>query len=167
MLNDGEVDSWFIGGVICGFTMLSLDQIASTWQELQEHSAEGHTELDNFWTQVITPEGAIQPQEYHPAWIPLFTDSNGNYIGLDIAPGEAGQVGQLINFGLDEYDRIVIANSTTEFIAFINEQFANGNAEQAIFQGEDGTALMFGLTLESHLTDDIRNMRYGDEAQEK
>ena len=41
-------------------------------------------------------------------WIPLIADKVGNYIGVDLSPGELGQVGQVIVFGRDFDTKVVL-----------------------------------------------------------
>ncbi len=63
-----------------------------------------------------TPEGAIKKKYYHIKWIPLISDYGGNYIGIDLDPDTNGTKGQVIIFGRDEEDMLVLANSWDEFL---------------------------------------------------
>lgn len=156
MANNGEDESWFVGGIMCGTRMLTLDGILKEWASLK--AIEEEYNFNAKWRGEIYPANSIKPAAFNEKWIPIFSDDNGNFIGIDMAPGPNGKQGQVINFGTDEYDHFVIAGSLTGFIAFINLQFENGNADKAIFLNEDGHHAMFGLTVESHLTDDLRTV---------
>jgi len=46
----------------------------------------------------------------------LISDLGGNYIGIDLDPDTNGIKGQVIIFGRDEEDMIVLANSWDEFL---------------------------------------------------
>lgn len=154
--NNGEDESWFVGGVLCGMRMLTISQIKNELKRLKE--IEDEFNFNSKWSGDIKPEGTIKSAAYLEKWIPVFSDNNGNFIGLDLTPDLKGEYGQIINFGTDEYDHFVIAKSLAEFIGFINIQFENGNADKAIFENENGDKVMFGLVEESHLTDDLREM---------
>jgi uncharacterized protein len=43
-------------------------------------------------------EPRIQPVKWHPGWIPLAQDGCGNLYCLDLSPGPAGRVGQVIRW---------------------------------------------------------------------
>ncbi len=64
------------------------------------------------------PEGAIKKKYFNPNWIPIIFDNLGNYIGIDLDPDVNGKVGQVINFGRDEEDMFVIADSFEKFLDF-------------------------------------------------
>ena len=53
----------------------------------------------------------------HPAWIPFATDSFGDYLAVDMAPGPNGRPGQVILIGRHQ-DRgpVYVADSVTELI---------------------------------------------------
>lgn len=64
------------------------------------------------------PEGAIKKKYFNPNWIPILFDNLGNYIGIDLDPDVNGTVGQVINFGRDEEEMFVIADSLEQFFNF-------------------------------------------------
>ena len=39
---------------------------------------------------------------WHPGWIPLLRDASGVRLCLDLAPGPAGQIGQIIKLDFDD-----------------------------------------------------------------
>ncbi|WP_421808687.1 SMI1/KNR4 family protein [Flagellimonas sp.] len=155
-INNGEDESWYVGGVLCGMRMLTISQITNTLQELKE--IEDEYDFNSEWIGEIIPEGTIKPGHFYNKWIPVFSDDNGNYIGLDLTPDLNGKYGQIINFGAEEYDHFVMANTLAEFIEIINSFFENGKADQAIYENEKGERVMFGLVKDSHLTDDLKRM---------
>ncbi|NBP70735.1 MAG: hypothetical protein EBR30_13140 [Cytophagia bacterium] len=152
--NNGEDESWFNGGVLCGMRMLTISQIKNEIKKQKE--IENSYNFNAKWSGEIWPEETIRTGAYYEKWIPVFTDNNGNFIGIDLTPASRGKYGQVINFGTDEYDHFVIAESLSELIELMNEQFSNGSAAKAIFKNDNGDNVMFGLVKESHLTDDLR-----------
>ncbi len=62
-----------------------------------------------------TPKNTIKKKYFHYKWLPIFSDYGGNYIGIDLDPDINGHKGQVINFGRDEEDMYVYANSLDSF----------------------------------------------------
>jgi len=64
----------------------------------------------------IEPANAILAKSFDEKRLPLITDGSGNYIGIDFNPGTKGIIGQIINYGRDEYTMKVLANSFEDFV---------------------------------------------------
>lgn len=62
------------------------------------------------------PEKCIKCLYVNKLWIPIAHDDSGNHIGIDLDPDVNGKLGQIINFGRDEDEKFVIANSLNEFL---------------------------------------------------
>lgn len=152
-LNNGDnkinTENTYIGAFL-GFEFLSIDRIISI------HSDWKHYKNDDYVGSSF-PENHIRIQYTNSKWIPLFADSGGNYIGLDLDPGANGTNGQIINFGRDEDNKFVIANSLNSFLEFIKTKIQSGQCDAAITREDDG-GFSFGLNPQSHLIDDLREM---------
>lgn len=72
------------------------------------------------------PPNAIQKTYAHPAWIPLVRDWGGNNIAVDLAPGPAGNWGQVILFGRDYDTKYVVARSWAAFLAVVADDMSSG-----------------------------------------
>lgn len=72
--------------------LMSIEDILSTWQMLQELSPEWDAETPNWW---------------RSAWIPFMSNGGGAYLCLDLEGTFTGQPGQLIQFWHDDADRSV------------------------------------------------------------
>lgn len=78
-----------------------------------------------FWRQELLarqdsqPPNAVQKAYAHPAWIPLARDWGGNYLATDLAPGPAGQWGQIIIYGRDYDCKYVVARSWAALLAMV------------------------------------------------
>jgi cell wall assembly regulator SMI1 len=88
------------------------------------------------------PEDAIKKIYFNPNWVPIIFDNLGNYIGLDLDPDAKGTVGQVINFGRDEEDMFVIAETFEKFLDFNlgliekdKDQFLGGSHIHDIYKG--------------------------------
>ena len=73
------------------------------------------------------PAGAVQQIYISPGWILFAHDHGGNHLGIDLPPGPQGTVGQIINFGRDENDHVVLAASMTGFLEWLVSQYEAGN----------------------------------------
>jgi hypothetical protein len=59
--------------------------------------------------------------------MPLWKEPlEGNYLGVDMAPGVQGHEGQVINFGRDEDVKAVLADSLAEVLEWLAVQAENG-----------------------------------------
>ena len=90
------------------------------------------------------PKDTIKKKYYHYKWIPIFHDFSGNCIGIDLDPDKDGIKGQIIIFGSDEENMVVISDSFEEFLDLtINEM--NNNPKD--------------FTSENHLHDVYRKIK--------
>ncbi|KAF2205849.1 cell wall assembly and cell proliferation coordinating protein [Delitschia confertaspora ATCC 74209] len=71
------------------------------------------------------PPNAVQKAYSHPAWIPLARDWGGNYLATDLAPGPAGQWGQIIIFGRDYDCKYVVARSWAALLAMVADDIGS------------------------------------------
>jgi len=63
------------------------------------------------------PPATIRRVKDHPAWIPFATDTFGDYLAVDMAPGPRGRPGQVILIGRHQDEGpIYVAESVTELL---------------------------------------------------
>lgn len=111
-------------GVLLGLTWLPLDEVVrehAAWLELAA-DAPGLTSR---------PAGAVQPVTFSARWLPFASDSAGNGLAVDLAPGPAGKAGQIITYGPDERERLVLAPTLPAFLAWVAEQVEAGRVTVA------------------------------------
>lgn len=70
----------------------------------------------------IKPENSILAKAFDKKRLPFITDDSGNYIGIDYNPGKEGVIGQIINYGTDEYNMRVFAYNFKDFIDGIKKE---------------------------------------------
>ncbi|GLY65512.1 SMI1/KNR4 family protein [Amycolatopsis taiwanensis] len=81
------------------------------------------------------PPLSIRRLSDHPAWIPFATDSCGNYLAVDMAPGPRGRPGQVILIGRDHDDGpTYVTDSVTSLLRRQVAALASGSFEH----GDDG-----------------------------
>nr|WP_290227629.1 SMI1/KNR4 family protein [Trichocoleus desertorum] len=113
-------------GLFLGLEFLSAASLYSewaTWRDLTLEDEEIATEIES----ESFPQDAIKTLYINLKWIPIARDGGGNHLGIDLDPGPAGTVGQVINFGVDEERKFVLAASLTDFIAWMLDQYRSGN----------------------------------------
>ena len=114
-------------GIFCGLPFLSTNALYnqwSTWRGLSE---------EDFATEVTGesyPIDAVKPIYINLKWILFSHDGSGNHLGVDLDPGSAGVIGQVINFGTDENNKFMLASSLTDFVAWIVAQYQMGNYQR-------------------------------------
>lgn len=102
-------------GLILGLEFLSLQEMCSTWRGWVDLANDPeHNNPEHFSS---SPAGCIRRRYADTKWIPLCEDGGGNYIGIDMDPDVNGKIGQIINFGRDEHDKVVLADNLDAFFA--------------------------------------------------
>jgi cell wall assembly regulator SMI1 len=135
-------------GLFYGAVFLSLEEVASEWGVWRDLSTE--PDLEASFQGHVSPPGAIQNRYIQLGWIPFAHDGGGNHLGVDLAPGETGQVGQVITFGRDITHKVVVASSLAGFLAWFVGQVQAGNVRlEPAYEG--GQALL----LQSPPSDDF------------
>ena len=94
-------------GLFFGLTFLNLEDSLrewSFWRRVEMDPGSGNNP-DVLIMMSSIPSGWIRSQYACRGWLPLITDRCGNYVGVDLNPGEdGGSWGQVIVFGR-EFDR--------------------------------------------------------------
>jgi cell wall assembly regulator SMI1 len=114
-----------------------LEENSYNWDELKfvlfsnkEYEVErAFYNFDNEIQFTSTPDNAIKKKYFNYKWLPLFSDSRGNYIGIDFDPDIKGKKGQVINFGRDEEKMFVLGDSLENFFDFIVVEIKKPNTE--------------------------------------
>lgn len=137
-------------GIVFGLDFLSLTELCrkhKDWKELiDSEGPEGLAELGELCTS--TPPGAIKTVYANLRWIPLFYDGSGNAVGIDLDPGEQGSIGQIINFGRDEDNKLVLAPNLAAFIP----RYLTALADEVEIEAEDDDDDIF-FSLDAHAID--------------
>ena len=123
-------------GLAAGFCLLSLTEarkVLKDWAEVRESLGRDLMAMDR--DSSSHPRNAIQRKYSLPGWVPLLKDHEGNYVGVDLDPGPAGTVGQVINFGRDEEDKFVLFPSVVELINWLAQELEAG---RIYYDEEDG-----------------------------
>jgi cell wall assembly regulator SMI1 len=98
-----------------------LDDMLCAWRSMKGLVDDG---TFSRWRSV--PDGPIRTEWWHPAWIPLTSNSFGDAHYLDLAPAPGGDVGQIISWQNDDPGREVVANSLTDWLDDFAEELEEG-----------------------------------------
>lgn len=151
LLTDGqsEFNDNGSGGLVYGLKLLSLDQIAvhtESWRKvyrsLQTNEGKRSSTARRLPEQFSVPPNSILPVYAHELWIPIITDSAGNFIAIDLLPTapeeysgegsdlpdmEKGVWGQIILFGRDFDAKFKIADNFGDFLLMFANDLEKGN----------------------------------------
>jgi cell wall assembly regulator SMI1 len=97
-------------GLLWSDEFLSTSRILSEWQVMMKLLDEGQF----LHRSESSPEHAIKPDWWNPLWVPITSDGSGNLACLDLSPGSAGTIGQVIDFDHETVHRCVLASSFRE-----------------------------------------------------
>lgn len=121
-----ELRCWFqligdakfgVDGFLAGLEIYSIDEMYDEWKNWREF--DGNKNLNDSKYYSSMPKEAIKCRYSNPKWIPLAHDYCSNYIGVDLDPDVNGKIGQVIDFGRDENNKKVIANSINEYLELL------------------------------------------------
>ena len=117
------------GGLLLGMPLHTLAQLEDAYAEWEDviYGSGGmleDSEDEDLYSSY--PPNTVQRRYWVRGWLPLCRDGGGNHVAYDLAPAEAGTVGQLINMGPDEYDHIQLARSLGEFWAVSARKVESG-----------------------------------------
>lgn len=114
--HDGQAGrTW---GLFFGMTWMPVQEAAAAHREwLAVADQLGAAELALFAQDISsTPPDAVRAAYTHPLWVRFAHDHGGNHLAVDLAPGPAGRVGQVISTGRDETVRYVLAPDLGTFL---------------------------------------------------
>lgn len=144
-LHDGQPDTPDRGAIL-GYLWLPASGVLAEcqkWAELRDRTRD-ETMRALRSSSRSHPPNAIKRAYTLPGWIPLFQRPlEGNYIGLDFDPGPAGQAGQVINFGRDEDDKVVLAPSLESLLEWILQEVQAGRYVARIVDDDEETNGLF------------------------
>lgn len=97
-------------GLFFGLTLLPLEDVLEEWRFWREVDTDPNTGANEQLREMMQsiPPNWVRKEYSSRGWIPLVADKAGNYLGVDMTPGEEGSVGQVIVFGRDFDTKVVM-----------------------------------------------------------
>lgn len=134
-------------GLFFGLALLPLEDVLEEWRFWREVDEDPLTGANiQLREQMMSiPTGWVRKEYSQRGWIPLVTDKAGNYIGIDLNPGEGGAVGQVIVFGRDFDTKVVLwkgdgASGWAKWLASFVEELESGEGyELGISEADEGS----------------------------
>ncbi len=105
--------------VMLGYRCLPMQEARHQWRQFGESAAAQRTGVTS-----AVPD-TVKPLRYHTRWIPFASDDHDNFLAVDLDPGEAGKIGQIIHCGRNQDVISVISPSFADFLLFCACEFAN------------------------------------------
>lgn len=134
-------------GLFFGLTLLPLEDVLEEWRFWREVDDDPATGANAALRELMDsiPAGWVRKEYSCRGWIPLIADKAGNYLGIDMNPGEGGAVGQVIVFGRDFDTKVVMwrgdgPGGWAKFLAGFVEDLESGEGfEMGGHDGSDGS----------------------------
>lgn len=108
--------------LFCGYYFLNLDQIIQEKQLAEDILLD--KSLDN--SSISYEPDKILPVFTHTGRVHFASDRSGNYLSIDLEPGQKGDVGQVINCGRDDKSMHTLAKDINEFMSIFKEFLESG-----------------------------------------
>jgi cell wall assembly regulator SMI1 len=108
-------------GFLYGWGLLPLARVRK-WQRTLVRLVEG----GDFDGLKGAPMGPVRDDWYHPAWIPITSNTLGDAFCLDLAPAPGGDVGQVIIWYHDYTNRGVTERSFALWLAHFADELESG-----------------------------------------
>ncbi|TBU35780.1 hypothetical protein BD311DRAFT_708129 [Dichomitus squalens] len=132
-------------GLFFGLTLLPLEDVLEEWRFWREVDDDPATGANAALKEMMDsiPAGWVRREYSCRGWIPLVADKAGNYLGIDMNPGEGGAVGQVIVFGRDFDTKVVMwrgdgPGGWAKFLAGFVEDLESGEGFE-MGSGNDGS----------------------------
>lgn len=129
LVHNGQKDEDYFG-LFYGVSLLPLEKIVEEWRVwneiIDEYGEERMKEnFDDF--QISFMPDKLKAQYANKKWIPFAIIADNCYLGLDFDPEANGKAGQVINFGREEEQKAVLAESFKEFVNWYIQELERGN----------------------------------------
>ncbi|KAJ4487557.1 ARP2/3 complex 16 kDa subunit (p16-Arc)-domain-containing protein [Lentinula aciculospora] len=132
-------------GLFFGLFLLPLEDVLEEWRFWREVDDDPNTGANAQLREAMQsiPPNWIRREYSQRGWIPLVADKTGNYVGIDLNPGDSGTSGQVIVFGRDFDTKVVLFNGDgpagwARWLASFVEELESGEGYE-IGKGEDNS----------------------------
>ncbi|EEB93367.1 hypothetical protein MPER_07985, partial [Moniliophthora perniciosa FA553] len=147
-------------GLFFGLTLLPLEEVLDEWRFWREVDEDPMTGANPQLRQSMQsiPPGWIRKEYSQRGWIPLIADKAGNYVGVDLSPGDDGAIGQVIVFGRDFDTKVVMYHGDgpagwAKWLASFVDDLENGEGYEMGNQNDSGDDSEDDLGYESYFYD--------------
>lgn len=150
---DGQdTDGGATEGLFFGLPLLPLEEVLNEWQYWRQVEVDPSTGANAHMMERMRsfPPRWCKKVYASRGWLPLVSDRAGNYIGVDLDPGPAGEWGQVILFGRDFDTKCVLWKGEGEggwgrWLACFADDLESGEGWQLDDTGNDSVVGDFCL----------------------
>jgi len=103
--------------------LLTLANAIKAWKQITRDNEDLDDAADEV-EDVAAPQ--IGPAWWNPAWIPVASNSSGDYLCVDLAPAAAGTRGQIISYYHAEPRRELVATGFAQWLADFADDLERG-----------------------------------------
>jgi cell wall assembly regulator SMI1 len=100
------------GPLFGDYALLSLEAAVKEWKTLKKLASGG---VFNFMHGKPAPR--VRPDWWNPRWVPVASDSAGNFLCADFAPARPGKNGQIISFLRADHTRELVAKDFKSWLS--------------------------------------------------
>jgi cell wall assembly regulator SMI1 len=111
-----------VGPLVAGWRLLSLATIVKEWQALEKAAGNGASDDTNGGSDV-----QIKPVWWNRRWIPIASNSSGDFVCVDLAPQRVGKSGQVISYLHADPARKLMARDVKIWLAEFAADLESGN----------------------------------------
>lgn len=123
-IHNGQKGDFDYPGLIGGYQLLSLENIAEEWEVWTNLLKEGDF---NDWDELIFNTNKVKTDQWwRTKWVPITANGGGDHHCLDLDPSEHGSFGQVIEMWHDDENRELVGDSFKECFNIIVENLENG-----------------------------------------
>lgn len=126
MVHNGESDEPV--GLLNGYDLLQTTQIVDEWNTMKDVAETWSDEEST----AAEPIDGVRPRHWHPGWIPVAADGDGNYFCVDADPAPGGHVGQVIFFDHEEGPSHIAARDIAEWLTEFANELERGTSHLSI-----------------------------------
>lgn len=112
----------FFPGVDTSRYLMPLSEVVQHSKMLREN-----LERNEFAGIEVKADVGIAPVFWHKAWIPFVSNGGGDYYCVDLAPGENGELGQILSFNHENGERWLVAPSLMAWLWDLAEELQSGD----------------------------------------
>jgi cell wall assembly regulator SMI1 len=105
------------------YSLLSIDEMIEVWLEMNDRYDRLFKSFDH--GRVKSSPGVIQ-QWWAPYWLPFATEGSGDFMCIDLCPTYPGILGQVLWVPHDSPKRLILADSTFDFLSELANNFELG-----------------------------------------
>jgi cell wall assembly regulator SMI1 len=101
------------------FRLLSVDQAIKEWEIWQVLDNSG-----DFEDAEASPDKGVRDAWWHPKWLPMATNTAGDFLCFDISPAAGGKIGQVITLWHDRPNREIAFASVRDMLTKLAEEYS-------------------------------------------